>query len=359
MKVPFLNMQREAEFLIRNGLTTGLESTIMSGQYLFGPRARELEEKLSEKFNAEVVLVGSGTDAITLSLLAYNIGPKDTVIVPAFTAIPTAIAVKMTGAQIKSVYITEAGFINEETIWGEGEISAIVPVHLYGNPMDITFLRSTCRHNNIVLIEDCAQAFGTRIGEGGQLAGTLGHTGAFSFYPTKNLGCFGDGGAIVTKDTSVAQKLRELRFYGQKNKSAMGNSVGMNSRMDELQCTILLKKLSLLATLEERRLIIFRKYMTDLRPHTIRWISGNMPHLFPILVHNRYKFMRCMLNKGVETSIHYPFTLPAAVEKSKQSFPVAEKFASQVVSIPFHPWLTDEEVDYIIEVTKMCLLEVE
>lgn len=351
MKISFLNMQREAEFLIKNNLTNELESVITSGQYLFGPKAKELEEKLSEKFNSEVVLVGSGTDAITLSLLAYDIGPGKNVLIPAFSAIPTAVAVKMTGAEIKYADITSTSCINKEIILDD--VSAVIPVHLYGNTAEIEYIRDLCKQKDIVLIEDCAQAFGTFFN--GQLVGTFGNTGAFSFYPTKNLGCFGDGGAIITKDTSIAQELRELRFYGQKNKSAMGNSTGMNSRMDELQCTILLKKLSLISSIEERKISIFEKYKKNFKYCTINWNYGSMPHLFPILVNNRYKFAKYMKDKGIETSIHYPFTLPAAIGKTKKSFPIAEKFASQVISIPFHPWLTDKEIEYIIEITEDCL----
>jgi len=358
MNIPFLDMKKEAEFLLKNGLSDDLTTTVSSGQYLFGPKSEELETKLSEKFNAEAILVGSGTDAITLSLLAYDIGFGDTIAIPAFSAIPTAVAVKMTGANIRYLDISAlTGSLSSNIFWTDDfeDIRAVIPVHLYGNVSEIEMIASKCKEKDITIIEDCAQAFGSK---SSGLAGTFGHTGAFSFYPTKNLGCFGDGGVVITKDTNIAQKIRELRFYGQKSRAAMGVMTGMNSRMDELQCTVLLKKLSILPTIEERRLAIFEKYKEAFSEYSIKWSPGSMPHLFPILVKSRSKFIRLMKEKGVGTAIHYPFTLPAIIEKDRRSFPMAEKFASEVVSLPFHPWLTDEEVAHIINTTKICLLEV-
>lgn len=351
MKIQFLDMKREAKFLLKNGLLEKIESVISSGQYLFGENSKQLEEYMSEKFNSEAILVGSGTDAITISLMAYGINQNSIVGVPAFSAIPTAVAVKMTGAKIRYVDLCKSlsGGADLKKI---SHTDAFIPVYLYGNSFNIEELIN-CKNNGILVVEDCAQAFGTKINN--NFVGTFGHTGAFSFYPSKNLGCFGDGGLIITKDSSIAQKIRELRFYGQKTKKSMSNLTGMNSRIDEIQCAILLNKLIIHDKIEERRLEIFDKYVNNFKEYTIKWNTGCMPHLFPIFVKNRNKFIKYMKKLNIEVAIHYPFTLPASIDKYKTSFPIAEKFASEIVSLPFYPWLNNKEIQYIIESTKRCL----
>jgi len=351
MKIQFLDMKREADFLLKNGLLKNIESVISSGRYLFGKNSNKLEEYMSEKFNSEAILVGSGTDAIAISLMACGINSNSIVGVPAFSAIPTAVAIKMIGAKIRYFDLCNSlsGGIDFKNI---NNVNAIVPVYLYGNNFNINKLISY-KNNGLIIIEDCAQAFGTKINN--KFIGTFGHTGAFSFFPSKNLGSFGDAGLVITKNTNIAQKIRELRFYGQKDKSSMSNMIGMNSRVDEIQCTILLNKLSIHNRIEERRLELFNRYNNRLNKYTIKWNDGCMPHLFPIFVKNRKKFIKNMKELEIETIIHYPFTLPSLIEKCNVSFPIAEKFASEIISLPFNPWLKEKEIEYILDSAERCL----
>jgi dTDP-4-amino-4,6-dideoxygalactose transaminase len=354
MKVPFLDMKKEAEILINNvQLMDNLKDTILSGHYLFGPKLQELEDKLSEFLNSNVILVGSGTDALYLLLRAFNIGPGDKVAIPTISAIPTAIAVKMTGAECVYVEISEKTMTMDTSKLCLENISAVIPVHLYGNTADVEFISAICGCKNIPVIEDCAQSFGAKIGA--RYTGTIGSAGTLSFYPTKNLGCFGDGGAVVTNNINLAQEIKELRFYGQRNKYAMGNTYGMNSRMDEIQSTILLEKIKYLNTTNERRLIMLKKYKKGLMKseintlNTISWKVGCMPHIYPIFINNRKRFINYMTKMGIDTAIHYPFTLPAAIDKSHKKYSIADKKVMEIVSLPFNPWMSNKEIDYVID----------
>ena len=357
MKIPFLNLQKEAKFLIEYGIMQDIEKTFATGHYLFGPKSKELEEKFSEMFNSEAILVGNGTEAIYLALRSYGIGPGKKVAIPAFSAIPTATAVKMTGAEIVYIDIVPAtGCMNYYMLEEFNDLDAVVIVHLYGNVADVKKTKLYCQENKIPLIEDCAQSFGATINH--KKVGTFGNMGAFSMYPTKNLGTAGDSGLVITKDTSLAQTIKELRFYGQKQKYVMGDVCGINSRADEIQSTILLNKLKILPEIEEQRLRMLHKYRIELS-NKLQWEAGSMPHLFPIRVKNRRAFIKKMKEKEIDTAIHYPFTLPQAIDKKIEPYLYAESFADEIVSIPFHPWLEPDEVDYILETTKKCLGEIE
>ena len=299
MKVPFLNMKKEAEFLLKRGLLDDIGEVISSGHYLFGPKSLELENKLSEITNSYVSLVGSGTDALYLLLKIFGIGPNKKVAIPTISAIPTAVAVKMTGAEIVYIDVLENGTMDYKKLKECGEeLSAIIVVHIYGNTAYIDNFVSFCNNKNIPLIEDCAQSFGSRIR--GKFTGTFGSAGALSFYPTKNLGCFGDSGGIITKSKNIAEEIKELRFYGQRNKYCMGQKVGMNSRIDEIQSTILLKKLNYIKEVENIKKTMLEKYNNELSGlnnfKTLYWLNGSIPHLYPIFVNNRNCFIKIKIN---------------------------------------------------------------
>jgi dTDP-4-amino-4,6-dideoxygalactose transaminase len=359
MKVPFLNLAREAETLVALGLMADIEEVVRSGRFLFGPKAMELEIRLSEMFGRPVVLVGSGTDALAISLKALGVGPGDKVAVPSLSAIPTAVAVRMTGAE--PVYIDVDGGCTMDAIHLEREVSrhlvkAAVPVHLYGNPADIGRIRTICSMNRVMLVEDCAQSFGA-VGNG-SLLGTIGMAGALSFYPTKNLGCMGDGGAIVACSERMAQAARELRFYGQKDRQSIGSAgIGMNSRMDEIQCAVLLRKLQLFPAQSGRRREMRTMYdaaVSQTAFGTPEWREGAVPHLYPIMSANRPRTMAAFAEKGIETDIHYPFHLMEAVERAPGSgeFSEAKRRADSVLSIPFNPWMTDEEIKHVLQAVR-------
>lgn len=357
MNIPFLDLKREMSELMAEGLLGDIEKTLLSGNFLFGDNSDRLEKFMSDYFGSHAILVGSGTDALTISLMAIGIKYGDMVAIPSFTAIPTAAAVKMLGAI--PIYIDIEENMTMSTyelakVLEKYDIKAVVPVHLFGNPANMSKIISMCKYKEIPIIEDCAQSFGTTLE--GQLTGTFGITGAFSFYPTKNLGAASDSGMIITKNEDLANLIRELRFYGQKSKYNMGSHIGINSRTDEIQCSILLKKIAFLERNTAIRKALKEKYnLSFLNKLTNAWIpewhNEAVPHLYPILSKNRDKIIENLRGRGIETAIHYPFCLPEAIEK----LPVLKenclsKIASQqIFSIPFNPWLTKEEIDYIIE----------
>lgn len=352
--IKFLNTRKEYELLINNGLMKDIEEVLKSGCFLFGPKSKLLEEKLSEYMNSNALLVGSGTDAIYLSLRALGINKDCKVVVPAISALPTAAAVKLTGAQIEYIDVDRrTGLMDYKQLRKANHLSAVVVVHLYGNVSEeLSLIKQMCSERNIPLVEDCAQSFGSLYDK--KKVGTIGDIGAFSFYSTKLLGSAGDGGMVVSNSVFLIEKVRQLRFYGQVDKYVMGEQFGINSRMDEIQATILLKKMDYLESLDLRRMELLTKYNEVFKDFCIKWNIGCMPHLYPLLVENRKKFMRLMSERGIETLIHYPFTLPAS-DKLIQEYSEADYIAKHIVSIPFNAWLTDEEVDYILENTKECL----
>ena len=360
MRVPFSCLDREADILIGLGLLRDIEEVMRSGKFLFGPKATELEIKLSEMFGRPVVLVGSGTDALALSLKALGIGPGDEVAVPAISAIPTAVAVKMLGATPAYVDVDGSFTMDpaclETVVERRHRLKAVVPVHLYGNPANLSKIRVLCEARGLMLVEDCAQSFGGRSLSESPL-GTLGSAGALSFYPTKNLGCMGDGGAVITCDDAMAQLIRELRFYGQETRNKMGRLVGMNSRMDEIQCAVTLRKLDMLPAQFGRRLEMKAMYdaaIGETRFWTPAWREGAMPHLYPIVSEDRAKAMSGLAERGVETIIHYPFHLMEAVEGQPGAGELsrAKGFANKVFSLPFNPWMTDEEIKHVLQAAK-------
>jgi dTDP-4-amino-4,6-dideoxygalactose transaminase len=358
MKVPFLNLDREANALIELGLMADIEEVVRSGRFLFGPKATELEIRLSEMFDRPVVLVGSGTDALALSLKALGVGPGDAVAIPAISAIPTAVAVKMIVA--KPIYIdVDSGFtmnpVRLSDVLGNPSLKAVVPVHLYGNPAQIEKIRAICTKAGLILVEDCAQSFGGR--NLTSMLGTLGSAGALSFYPTKNLGAMGDGGAVIACDAALAQAIRELRFYGQETSHKMGRFIGMNSRMDEIQCAVLLKKLQLLPAQFVRRAEMRAMYdsaLVESRFWTPAWREGAMPHLYPIVTEDRAKTVAALAEKGVETAVHYPFHLMEAVEgcPGAGELSQAKIYAKRILSLPFNPWMTDDEIEHVLQAVK-------
>jgi dTDP-4-amino-4,6-dideoxygalactose transaminase len=369
-RIPFLDLGREGQRLLDDGILADIERVIREGRFLFGSNALAVERRLAEEYfdGRPVVLVGSGTDAICLALKALGIGPGDKVAVPSISAIPTAVAVKMTGAE--PVYLdVDSGLTMdpaclEKAIERDSGITAVLPVHLFGNPAQIGKIRLICAKHGVLLVEDCAQSFGAKVPAGNPL-GTLGAAGALSFYPTKNLGCFGDGGAIVCPDHHMAADIMELRFYGQKDRGRrLGRRWGMNSRMDEIQCAVLRKKLDRLPEDLDRRLVMKAKYDEALKgmPQvwTPCWREGCMPHLYPVLSPNKKALAGALAGRGIDTATHYPFHLREAVEGTPGAGrgSEAKRWVGQILSVPFNPWMTDEEADRVLEALSEAAEEV-
>ncbi|NTU73618.1 DegT/DnrJ/EryC1/StrS family aminotransferase, partial [Candidatus Roizmanbacteria bacterium] len=251
---------------LKTEINAAIKRVLQSGWYILGPEGEAFEKEMAAYLGVKYcVAVGNGTDAITLALIAQGVGEGDEVITTNLTAFPTITGITRSGAQAVTADIDpHTGLINPAEIEKliTKKTKAIVPVHLYGQMCDIKPIMAIARKYNLIVVEDCAQAIGAR--QGAKTAGTIGTAGCLSFYPTKNLGAFGDGGAVITNSKQVYQKLLMLRNYGQRVRY-YHDEQGINSRLDELQAAILRVKLKHLPNMIERRREIARFYDTHLK----------------------------------------------------------------------------------------------
>lgn len=354
MKVPFNTLDREYTS-IKSTINKSIQRVLNSNSFILSNECLSLEKELAQYLNSKfVVTVGNGTDAITLALLANGITQGDEVITTSFTAYPTITGIERTGATPVVVDVTlKTGLIDSEKI--EKAITkktkAILPVHLYGQAAEIEKISHICKHYNLKLIEDCAQSFGST--RNGQMTGTFGDAGAFSFYPTKNLGAYGDGGAVCTQSQSVYKKLLRLRNYGQ-DTQYQHDTKGINSRLDEIQAAILREKLKNIDTSIKKRRKFAQYYRVHLSANILYEDSENMHtyHLFVITVKNRQQFQKYCASKGIATLVHYP--IPVYKQKAFSGVVSdlcnnADILSKTVVSLPLSPHLTKNEIDYVIQ----------
>jgi dTDP-4-amino-4,6-dideoxygalactose transaminase len=301
--------------------------------------------------------VASGLDALSILLKCYGIGEGDEVIVPSHTFIATWLAVTKIGAMPVPVEPDIETFnINPNLIASAitTKTKAIIPVHLYGRPADLDLINKTAKEKNLLVIADAAQSHGSKYKN--KSPETLVHGSATSFYPGKNLGALGDGGAILTNNENIAIKAKELRNYGSAIKYSH-NIIGENSRLDEIQAAFLTAKLKLLDHWNEERNRVAKRYLKNINNKNIK--TPSFPedsysawHLFVILTANRDGLRNYLHENGIITGIHYP--IPPHKQKcysefNKMSFPIAEKISNQALSLPMSPLLSDQEVDYISE----------
>ena len=360
MDVSFLNLTIQDEE-IKPKINEVITETIDSGYYILGPQTEKFEKAFA-KFNEvkHCVAVGSGTDALYLIMKAIGIKPGDEVITVPNTAVPTANAIWMAGAKPVFVDVDKYFLLNLELLpqYINDKTKAILPVHLYGNCVNIPKLQSIAK--DIPIIEDTAQAAGAKLL--GKFAGTMGLAGAFSFYPTKNLGGYGDGGAILTNSDSLAKKIRMLRNHGQTKKYYHKYLAG-NSRMSELQAAILNIKLEKLEEWnnERRRLAVLYDYNLRKESHVVLPESSphceHSYHLYIMKSSDRDNLIDFLTEQGVGTMIHYP--VPIHLQEAfsylghKQGdFPKAEKYSAQILSLPMYPGLKRQKVDYVCDCIK-------
>ncbi|HXX92764.1 MAG TPA: DegT/DnrJ/EryC1/StrS family aminotransferase, partial [Planctomycetota bacterium] len=302
--------------------------------------------------------VASGTDALELSLRACGIGPGDEVVTVSHTAVATVTAVERAGANPVLVDIDPATFTLAPEAFEHAltpRTRAVIVVHLYGQPADLDSISAIARRRGIRVIEDCAQSHGATCS--GHKVGSLGDLGAFSFYPTKNLGALGDAGAVVTNDPSLAERIRELRQYGWRSRY-ISQTTGINSRLDELQAAILRVKLRHLDPENERRRRLAMVYLKELAGSGLRLpvIVPNRTHVFHQFVvrHPRRDVLRDFLRtREIHTLIHYPVPVhlqPAYAGRIKVagSLRASEEAASSVLSLPLYPELEEEKVSTVI-----------
>jgi len=358
MKVSFVDL-RTGYCEIKDELYHSIDTVMESGRYILGEQVRSFEREFSSYCSAKHgIAVGSGLDALVLSLKALDIGPNDEVIVPAFTFIATWMAVSNVGAKlvpvdvdIETSNISAAlleNAINENT-------KAIIIVHLFGQPCDMDKISEISEKYEIPVIEDAAQAHGAQFKN--KLVGQLGSCAAFSFYPAKNLGAFGDGGMVVTNNSEISERIEYLRNYGSRQKYHH-DYIGFNSRLDELQAAFLRVKLLRLDDWNLHRVKIANIYLSQIKNEDVYLpvIHANcypVWHLFVVKVKNRNQFSEYLGSKNIETMIHYPVAphLSGAYreEFKNLNFEVAERLSSEVLSLPIGPHISEEQAEYVVQ----------
>jgi dTDP-4-amino-4,6-dideoxygalactose transaminase len=364
-KIPPVDLARQYQLISEE---TGLAvlDILRSGRYIGGEVVSELEKELAAYIGtAECVSCNSGTDALYLALRALGIGAGDEVITSPFTFIATAEAITLVGAKPVFVDIERHTF-NLNTARLEAAITpqtkAIIPVHLFGQPVNMTELLALAQAHNLYIIEDCAQATGAAWQ--GEKVGSLGNMGCFSFFPTKNLGCCGDGGAITTSDTALAAQMRILKEHGSRVRYTH-EEVGINSRLDALQAAILRIKLGYLDSWNAQRDLLAQNYHNLLSPLPIELPQApaggtHVWNQYTILVAERDRVRESLQNLGVISMVYYP--IPLHLQPVYQglgygvgSLPVAEQVCHEVLSLPMFPDLTFEEQEQVAHCLKDSL----
>ncbi len=362
MKVPFLDL-REHVNAVRDEIEMAVARVLGSGWFVLGPEVEAFERELAAAFEArDAVAVANGTDALHLALRALDVGLGDEVVTTAVSAAFTAQAIRQAGARPVFVDVEEKTLNLDAALVARAvspRTKAILPVHLYGHPADMSPILALARERGIAVLEDACQAHGAR--HDGRVVGTLAGErgiGALSFYPTKNLGALGDGGAVLVNDPVLAARLRRLRNGGQSSRYRH-ESFGVNSRLDELQAAILRVGLAHLPTWTERRRRLATMYLKRLAesslclPHE-QCYARSVYHLFVVRHSKRDALAEALAARGVGTLVHYPVPLPLQPAFADSGgrpglFPVAEKACSEVLSLPLHPELSDEQVLAVVE----------
>lgn len=357
MTVPFGDLRRQYQ-TIRGEIDAAVQRVLDRGWFVLGEEVEQFEQEFAAYLGARhVVGVGSGTEAIHLALVAAGVKPGDEVITAANTCVPTISAVSFAGATPVLVDAEPAGY-NIDPAGIESRITsktrAILPVHLYGQAADMDPILEIGRRRGIPVIEDAAQGHGATYR--GKKLGTLGVAGCFSFYPSKNLGAYGDGGAVATDDDELAVSLRRLRNYGEERRY-FHKKKGFNSRLDEVQAAILRVKLAYLDDWNDRRREIATLYDRQITAdHVVRpaerLYGRHVYHLYVIRSERRDELQRRLADAGIMTLIHYP--VPIHLQESYHDlgkvlgdYPVAESLGKEVLSLPMFPELADEEICYV------------
>jgi dTDP-4-amino-4,6-dideoxygalactose transaminase len=356
--IPFIDLKQEYQFLSKE-LTPKIQSILEDGFFVLGEEVERFEADFAKYLRVkEAIGVNSGSDALFLAIKSLGIGFKDEVITVSHTFISSVDAIVRNGAKPVFVdidphtYCIDVSRVEEKV---SKNTKAILAVHLYGHPVDLDPLRSLAKKYGLFLIEDACQAHGAEYKK--DKVGSIGDIGCFSFYPTKNLGAYGDGGIIVTNDQELAEKLTMLRNYGQ-TKKYYHDFVGVNSRLDELQAAILRVKLTHLDSWNNRRRHIAKIYTefltnSDLNLPTERPYAKHVYHLFVIRTQMRDILENKLSENHIQTQVHYP--IPIHKQKAylalkiNSNLPVTDKICSEILSLPNHPWLTDEQIIHVSE----------
>lgn len=356
MKIKMLDLTREYRNS-RKEYIDAIERVFDNGSFILGSHVESFENAMSSYIGSSACIgVGNGTDALRLALIASGIKPGDEVITTPFTFIATAETIVQSGA-VPVFADIDGHTLNIDPQAIEQKItektSAILPVHLYGNPADMDPIMKTAEEHGLIVIEDCAQSIGASYK--GRNTGSIGNCGTFSFFPTKNLGCPGDGGAVTTSDTHIENMLRILRQHGAVKKYTH-HYEGFNSRLDAIHAEILNVKIKNINEKNKRRQEIAQKYK-ELIEGPVRYQqtadkSSHVYHQFTVITPLRDELQAYLKSEGIGTAIHYP--IPLHKQKifssyANEDYPNAQRAASEVLSLPIYPELRDDEVNYIAE----------
>jgi len=348
----------------KEALDRAIQGVLDAGHFILGPRVRAFEESFAAYLGAaDCVGVANGTDALHLALRAAGVGPGDTVITASHTAVATVVAIGMTGATAvladidPRTYTLDPQRVEDALIRTAVRPKAVIAVHLYGHPADMDALAAIAARGGAVLVEDCAQSHGAEIGK--RKTGAMGICGAFSFYPTKNLGAFGDGGAVATSSPEAAGRLRSLRQYGW-GERYVSDVPGFNSRLDEIQAAVLERKLDWLDAGNDRRREIARRYGAGLAGLPVvlpeeRPDCRHVYHQYVLRAPDRDGLRRHLDSLEIRTAILYPVPVhlqPAyrgRVAVGPGGLAFSEEAARSIVCLPIYPELEDADVDRVIE----------
>lgn len=346
MTIPIFNLTRQYS-TIKKEVNQAIHAVLSRGNFILGPEVTAFEKEFARYIGAPYAIgVASGTDALTLALRALKLGKEDEVLVPV-NSYPTFFGVYQAGVTVRFADCNEAGNLSVSDLKKRitEKTKVIIVVHLYGNPADISGIKKLLlmlQRSDIAIIEDCAQAHGATIGK--KRVGTFGVISCFSFYPSKNLGAYGDGGMVVTSNKRMADHIRALRMYGEVKRYESKEPSGV-SRLDELHAAVLRIKLRHLNTWNTRRRHIAMMYTKGLKKvhglSIIPYEQGACYHLFVIRTNRRDDLKTYLEQCGVGCAIHYPKPLAP-------NFPMAERASTEFLSIPMYPELTSSEIKRVI-----------
>jgi dTDP-4-amino-4,6-dideoxygalactose transaminase len=360
MHIPFLDLKAQYAS-IKNEIDDALQSILDNASFIGGEPLREFEEKFSQYCTTKYCVgVGNGTDALIIGLRAIGIGEGDEVITVANSFVATSEAITAAGGKVvfadchPDYYTIDTNDLIKKV---SPRTKAIIPVHLYGQPANMPIIMKIARAYNLKVIEDCAQAHGALIEE--RRIGTYGDLATFSFYPGKNLGAYGDGGAIVTNNKQIAKKSRMIANHGRIDKYNH-EFEGVNSRLDGLQCAILNIKLDFLNVWNEKRRNVAHLYSQSLKHVSEIVIPAEMAnskpvyHLYVIRTQRRDELAIYLKEKGISTGIHYPIALHNLnaykyLEHEPTHFPVSNQYQNEILSLPIYPELSEESIKYITD----------
>ncbi len=356
-RVPLNDLVRQNRQL-HEELAAAARRVVERGWYVLGSECSEFEREFARYCGSgDCIGVANGTDAIELALRAADVAPGDLVATVANAGFYSSAAIHAIGAVPVYIDVDETHGISvaslRQALAGRG-VRAVVVTHLYGRIADIEEIVALCEPLGIPVLEDCAQAHGAS--RGGRKAGSFGTAGCFSFYPTKNLGALGDGGAITTDDATFAARLRELRQYGWDGKYRVARSGGRNSRLDEMQAAMLRIKLPHLDRWNEERRGLARRYAREMQNPRVRcpndFGSDNVAHLFVVCCEDRDGFRKHLESRGVSSDIHYPIPdhrQPGYGGGAEVSLPETERLSAQIVTIPCFAELAEDEIRQVIQ----------